>query len=181
MPLRGEDDNILGVSLNTSIDRLRSIRCFFSFSLLSWRLYSVADTRASRGILLYTAGLLMLLFCVYSRDGFYDPFAKDGRRPRLPSFSQFRAIRIIVPLSMSLLQAGARSPRRRLLLSYREKKHTLFFFPSHTARQSARASRAFHASRDARRASSANGLGVARAFIHSFDRSFVRSCVNDAT
>ena len=85
-------------------------------------------------------------------------------------------IRIIVPLSMSLLQAGARSPRRRLLLSYREKKHTLFFFfLSHTARQSARASRAFRASRDARRASSANGLGFARAFIRSFVRSIVRA------
>jgi len=170
VPLRGEDDNILGVSLNTSIDRLRSIRCFFSFSLLSWRLYIVADTRASRGILLYTAGLLMLLFCVYSRDGFYDPFAKDGRRPRLPSFF------VHVPL------AGRRAltaPTTTAVVP--RKKHTLFFFPSHTARQSARASRAFHASRDARRASSANGLGVARAFIHSFDRSFVRSCVNDAT
>ena len=93
-----------------------------------------------------------------------SPFRDSGGR-----------IRIIVPLSMSLLQAGARSPRRRLLLSYREKKHTLFFFPSHTARQSARASRAFLASRDARRASSANGLGFARAFIHSFVRSFVRA------
>lgn len=76
---------------------------------------------------------------------------------------------------MSLLQAGARSPRRRLLLSYREKKHTLFFFfpLPHSAAIRARVARVPRvegcASREFRK------RARVRARVHSFVRSIVRA------
>ena len=72
---------------------------------------------------------------------------------------------------MSLLQAGARSPRRRLLLSYREKKHTLFFFfpLPHSAAIRARVARV------PRVEGCASSEIRKRARVRSLARSFVRS------
>ena len=86
------------------------------------------------------------------------------------------AIRIIVPLSMSLLQAGARSPRRRLLLSYREKNILYSFFPP-TQRGNPRARRARSTRRGMRveRVPRTGSGSLARSFIRSIDRSCVRA------
>ena len=75
---------------------------------------------------------------------------------------------------MSLLQAGARSPRRRLLLSYREKNILYSFFPlPHSAAIRARVARVPRvegcASREFRK------RARVRARVHSFVRSIVRA------
>ena len=86
-------------------------------------------------------------------------------------------IRIIVPLSVSLLQAGARSPRRRLLLSYREKNILYSFFFSPTQRGNPRARRARSTRRGMRveRVPRTGSGSLARSFIRSIDRSCVRA------
>ena len=74
---------------------------------------------------------------------------------------------------MSLLQAGARSPRRRLLLSYREKTYSIPFSLPHSAAIRARVARVPRvegcASREFRK------RARVRSRVHSFDRSFVRA------
>ena len=77
---------------------------------------------------------------------------------------------------MSLLQAGARSPRRRLLLSYREKNILYSFFPP-TQRGNPRARRARSTRRGMRveRVPRTGSGSLARSFIRSIDRSCVRA------